>query len=96
MTGLLQFHLRTVPHACVWQALCMLAHEGGDRQACLVPATVLQLCAARAQLPTEEVMAYQKGQHLRNQDALLSERVRAEMVGTPPPPPPPPAVLVKF
>lgn len=36
------------------------------------------------QLPSEEVMAYQKGQHLRNQDALLSERVRAEVVRMPP------------
>lgn len=45
---------------------------------------VIKLNVAREQLPPEEVMAYQKGQHLRNHDALLSERVRAEMVRLPP------------
>ena len=41
---------------------------------------MLNLGAVRAQLPSEEVMAYQEGQHLGNKDMLLYERVRTEMV----------------
>lgn len=46
----------------------------------VVAETVLKPGAVRAQLPLEEVMAYQEGQHLSDKDMLLYERVRAEMV----------------
>ena len=49
--------------------------------ACAVHALVdVEVAPTLVQLPAEEVEAYQKGQHLRKQDALLSERVRAEVV----------------
>ncbi|KAK9830966.1 hypothetical protein WJX81_003318 [Elliptochloris bilobata] len=51
-----------------------------EAEATLPLAFLLRFLHLRAQVPAEEVETYQKGQHLRNQDALLSERVRAEMM----------------